>query len=158
MAKRQGMAKEKGKRLRQAVESQVGVKSIAAGAGGGGGKSIDALAAGPGKAKDKRLKYMEMRAKAQEERAASMNKSLKIARAIYEQLQLTSWHMTSEFVTVHLRQEAYGMLKLGGLGDPSGCGNGFSFLRRPINETKSKTEEKQVSVSPSSRSEWTLEV
>ena len=139
MLNREAKAKEKAKALRAAVTSQVGGRG-GGGGGSGGGKSIDALTGGPGgKGKDKRLKYMEMRAKAQEERAAALRKSLKIARAINEQLKLTSWHMSSEFVTVHLRQEAYGMLKLTGLGDPSGCGKGFSFLRQPIGETKNKT-------------------
>jgi hypothetical protein len=52
-----------------------------------------------------------------------------IALYIYEELQLTPWHLTGEFHEVHCKGEGTGMLKLTGLGDPSGKGEGFSFLR-----------------------------
>lgn len=48
---------------------------------------------------------------------------------IFEELQLTPWHMTGEFIEVHKKGEGTGMMKLTGLGDPSGVGEGFSFLR-----------------------------
>jgi transcription initiation factor TFIID subunit 1 len=52
-----------------------------------------------------------------------------IAKFIYEELQLTPWHLTGEFIEVHKKGEGTGMMKLTGLGDPSGQGEGFSFLR-----------------------------
>jgi len=52
-----------------------------------------------------------------------------IATFIYEELQLTPWHLTGEFIDVHKKGEGTGMMKLTGLGDPSGKGEGFSFLR-----------------------------
>jgi len=52
-----------------------------------------------------------------------------IASFIYEQLQLAPWHLTGEFIEVHKKGEGTGMMKLTGLGDPSGQGEGFSFLR-----------------------------
>ena len=52
-----------------------------------------------------------------------------VCRFIYEELQLTPWHLTGEFIEVHKKGEGSGMMKLTGLGDPSGLGEGFSFLR-----------------------------
>jgi transcription initiation factor TFIID subunit 1 len=52
-----------------------------------------------------------------------------IAQFIFEELQLTPWHLTGEFIDVHKKGEGTGMMKLTGLGDPSGQGEGFSFLR-----------------------------
>lgn len=52
-----------------------------------------------------------------------------IAKFIYEQLQLAPWHMTGEFIEVHKKAEGTGMMKLTGLGDPSGQGEGYSFIR-----------------------------
>ncbi|GKZ00022.1 hypothetical protein MPSEU_000955600 [Mayamaea pseudoterrestris] len=63
----------------------------------------------------------------------SLQKSLRqkheIAKFIYEELQLTPWHLTGEFIEVHKKGDGTGMMKLTGLGDPSGQGEGFSFLR-----------------------------
>jgi len=52
-----------------------------------------------------------------------------IAKFIYEELQLAPWHLTGEFIEVHKKAEGTGMMKLTGLGDPSGQGEGFSFIR-----------------------------
>ena len=52
-----------------------------------------------------------------------------VAQFIYEELQLAPWHLTGEFIDVHKKAEGTGMMKLTGLGDPSGKGEGFSFLR-----------------------------
>ena len=52
-----------------------------------------------------------------------------VAKFIYEELQLAPWHLTGEFIEVHKKGEGTGMMKLTGLGDPSGIGEGFSFLR-----------------------------
>lgn len=52
-----------------------------------------------------------------------------IAQFIYEELQLTPWQLTGDFIDTHKKGEGSGMMKLTGLGDPSGQGEGFSFLR-----------------------------
>mmetsp|Transcript_17160 Transcript_17160/g.41757 ORF Transcript_17160/g.41757 Transcript_17160/m.41757 type:complete len:1420 (+) Transcript_17160:199-4458(+) len=52
-----------------------------------------------------------------------------VAKFIYEELQLAPWHLSGEFYDVHKKGEGTGMMKLTGLGDPSGVGEGFSFLR-----------------------------
>eukprot|EP00816_Leptocylindrus_hargravesii_P003416 CAMPEP_0196808958 /NCGR_PEP_ID=MMETSP1362-20130617/8928_1 /TAXON_ID=163516 /ORGANISM="Leptocylindrus danicus, Strain CCMP1856" /LENGTH=1553 /DNA_ID=CAMNT_0042183479 /DNA_START=42 /DNA_END=4703 /DNA_ORIENTATION=- len=52
-----------------------------------------------------------------------------VAKFIYEELQLAPWHTTNEFIEVHKNAQGSGMMKLTGLGDPSGLGEGFSFLR-----------------------------
>jgi len=62
-----------------------------------------------------------------------MSKSLRqrhdVAKFIYEELQLAPWHITGELTDVHIKGDGSGMMKLTGLGDPSGIGEGFSFLR-----------------------------
>ena len=52
-----------------------------------------------------------------------------VAKFIYEELQLAPWHITGELTDVHVKGDGSGMMKLTGLGDPSGIGEGFSFLR-----------------------------
>ena len=52
-----------------------------------------------------------------------------VAQFINEQLHLAPWNLTGEFIDVHKRAEGTGMMRLTGLGDPSGTGEGFSFLR-----------------------------
>lgn len=52
-----------------------------------------------------------------------------VAKFIYEELQMAPWNLTGEFFDVHTKGEGTGMMKLTGLGDPSGIGEGFSFLR-----------------------------
>ncbi len=62
-----------------------------------------------------------------------MSKSLRqrhdVSKFIYEELQLAPWHITGELTDVHIKGDGSGMMKLTGLGDPSGIGEGFSFLR-----------------------------
>ena len=52
-----------------------------------------------------------------------------MAKFIFEELQLTPWHLTSEFIDVHKQAQGTGMMKLTGLGDPSGLGEAYNFLR-----------------------------
>mmetsp|Transcript_14870 Transcript_14870/g.34538 ORF Transcript_14870/g.34538 Transcript_14870/m.34538 type:complete len:1602 (-) Transcript_14870:1429-6234(-) len=67
-----------------------------------------------------------------------MSKSLRqrhdVAKFIYEELQLAPWHITGELTDVHIKGDGSGMMKLTGLGDPSGIGEGFSFLREADNK------------------------
>jgi len=72
----------------------------------------------------------------------SDDKLRRSAHLLEEELLLTPWNLTSNFVgVVH---EGKGMLQLTGLGDPSGGrGEGFSYLRMPIkNFDKKKKEDK----------------
>lgn len=63
----------------------------------------------------------------------SLSKALRrrheVAKFIHEELQLAPWHLSGEFHDVHKKGEGTGMMKLTGLGDPTGIGEGFSFLR-----------------------------
>ena len=59
-----------------------------------------------------------------------------VGRFIHEKLELTPWNLTNNYVYCHLHNKASGMLKLGGLGDPSGRGEGFSFIRIPQSRIK----------------------
>ncbi|EQC31188.1 hypothetical protein SDRG_11113 [Saprolegnia diclina VS20] len=52
---------------------------------------------------------------------------IQIARSIALQLERTPWQWTRNYVECHVQGK--GMLKLTGDGDPSACGEGFSFLR-----------------------------
>lgn len=62
-----------------------------------------------------------------------------VAQFIYEELQLAPWHLTGEFIDVHKKSEGSGMMQLSGLGDPSGFGEGFSFLRKVDNKPAKAT-------------------
>lgn len=53
----------------------------------------------------------------------------RIARFIAEELELAAWNLTSNFI-VSIRSKS--ILQLTGLGDPSGCGQAYSYLRLPM--------------------------
>ena len=61
---------------------------------------------------------------------------LEVASFIYEELQLTPWNLTGEFIDVHKGGAGSGMMRLTGLGDPSGRGEGFNFLREEVKSNK----------------------
>ena len=50
-------------------------------------------------------------------------------RFIYEELQLSPWNISGEFIDVHKRAVGGAMMKLTGIGDPSGVGEAYNFLR-----------------------------
>lgn len=52
-----------------------------------------------------------------------------VARFIYEELQLASWNLTFEFIDIHKLGHGTGMMRLTGIGDPSGLGEAYNFLR-----------------------------
>jgi transcription initiation factor TFIID subunit 1 len=80
------------------------------------------------------MKFYEAAAVELEALSKALRQRHEVAKFIHEQLQLAPWHLTGEFWDVHKRGEGTGMMKLTGLGDPSGIGEGFSFLRE--NDTK----------------------
>lgn len=57
-----------------------------------------------------------------------------VARFIYEELILAPWHLTQEFVDVHKNAQGTAMMKLTGIGDPSGRGEGYNFTREVDNK------------------------
>lgn len=61
---------------------------------------------------------------------------LEVATFIYEELQLMPWNTTSEFIDVHRNGVGTGMMKLTGVGDPSGRGEGFNFVREEVKSQK----------------------
>lgn len=71
---------------------------------------------------------------------------IQVARYIDEQLQLTPWNLTNNYVECHLQGKGSGMLKLGGIGDPTGRGEGFSFVRVPQSRAKKKEGEEEAAV------------
>jgi len=68
-----------------------------------------------------------------EKKLDAMYKVLKrkeeVAKFIFEELQLAPWQLTADFIDVHKKGQGSGMMKLTGLGDPSGLGAGFNFIR-----------------------------
>eukprot|EP00934_Nitzschia_sp_Nitz4_P004104 Nitzschia sp. Nitz4//scaffold390_size11914//842//8150//NITZ4_009014-RA/size11914-snap-gene-0.14-mRNA-1//-1//CDS//3329550186//4094//frame0 len=75
------------------------------------------------------LQYYEKAAAELDMIAKAVRQRHEVAKFIYEELQLAPWHLTGEFIDVHKKGEGTGMMKLTGLGDPSGIGEGYSFLR-----------------------------
>eukprot|EP00957_Ditylum_brightwellii_P029889 2261518-Ditylum_brightwellii.AAC.1 len=57
-----------------------------------------------------------------------LRKKREVARFIYEELQLAPWHLTSKFINVHKHAQGTGMMKLTGLGDPSGISEAYNLL------------------------------
>lgn len=53
----------------------------------------------------------------------------RISRFIAEELELAAWSLTSNFIE-SMRSKS--ILQLTGLGDPSGCGQAYSYLRLPM--------------------------
>lgn len=52
-----------------------------------------------------------------------------IARFIYEELQLSPWYLSGEFIDIHKRGVGTARMRLTGLGDPSGLGEAYNFIR-----------------------------
>ncbi|ETV98086.1 hypothetical protein H310_09369 [Aphanomyces invadans] len=77
----------------------------------------------------------------------TLRNDIQIARSINEQLLLTPWNLTNGYVECHLQGKGSGMLQLGGLGDPSARGEGFSFIRVPQSRAKKKEENEELAVS-----------
>ncbi|KAE9358943.1 hypothetical protein PF008_g2467 [Phytophthora fragariae] len=76
---------------------------------------------------------------------------IQVARYINEQLQLTPWNLTNNYVECHLQGKGSGMLQLGGIGDPTGRGEGFSFVRVPQSRAKKKDGEEDAAPTAESK-------
>lgn len=79
--------------------------------------------------KSLQVQYYDEAASELEALSKSLRQRYEVAKFIFEELQLTPWNLTGEFIDVHKKGEGTGMMNLTGLGDPSGIGEGFSFLR-----------------------------
>ena len=75
------------------------------------------------------VKFYEKASEELESVFRALKQKYEVAQFIYEELQLTPWNTTGEYLDVHKKGEGSGMMKLTGLGDPSGLGEGFSFIR-----------------------------
>jgi transcription initiation factor TFIID subunit 1 len=87
-----------------------------------------------------------------------LEKDIQVARYINEQLQLTPWNLTNNYVECHLQGKGSGMLQLGGIGDPTGRGEGFSFVRVPQSRAKKKDGEEDAAPAESKVSAETAAV
>lgn len=79
--------------------------------------------------KSPRLIYFEKAFEKLDSEYREVKKRQEIAKFIYEELQLTPWNITGDFIDVHKRSLGGAMMKLTGFGDPSGCGEAYNFLR-----------------------------
>ncbi|KAG7357332.1 DUF3591 domain containing protein [Nitzschia inconspicua] len=75
------------------------------------------------------VRFYEEASQELEGMAKALRQRHDVSRFIFEELELCPWHLTGEFIDVHKKGEGSGMMKLTGLGDPTGIGEGFSFLR-----------------------------
>lgn len=69
---------------------------------------------------------------------------LTVARFIHDELHITPWNITRDFLDIKnktITRESV-MMQLSGLGDPSGCGNSYSFLRSVEKPTYAKADKK----------------
>jgi transcription initiation factor TFIID subunit 1 len=63
------------------------------------------------------------------------------------EVQLSPWVITKNFI---IAASGKGMVKLYGPGDPTGCGEGFSFIRASMKEMffkSGESEEKRLGIS-----------
>jgi len=60
-----------------------------------------------------------------------------IVRFIYEELQLSPWYISGEFIDIHKRGIGSARMRLTGIGDPSGVGEAYNFIREV--DTKGST-------------------
>jgi len=73
-------------------------------------------------------------ARAARQRCIHVEATLRAAMRVHEELSLAPAHLTSGFVDAHLQPKQHAVLRLEGPGDPSGCGNAFSFARSTLRE------------------------
>lgn len=59
---------------------------------------------------------------------------ISVGAFILDEIQLAPWCLTYYYQAIHLEKGFGGMFKLSGLGDPSGVGEGFSYLPRQQRE------------------------
>lgn len=79
--------------------------------------------------KSPRLVYFEKAFEKLDAEYREVKKRQEIAKFIYEELQLSPWNITGDFIDIHKRSLGGPMMKLTGFGDPSGCGEAYNFLR-----------------------------
>ena len=51
------------------------------------------------------------------------------SRFIYQEILLSPWNTTGDFIEVHKKNMGGAVMKLTGIGDPSGVGEAYNFLR-----------------------------
>ncbi|KAL7553169.1 hypothetical protein ACHAWF_016414, partial [Thalassiosira exigua] len=78
---------------------------------------------------DQRLDYYEKAFEKLDSEYKEIKRRQEIAKFIYEELQLSPWNISGEFIDVHKRAVGGAMMKLTGIGDPSGVGEAYNFLR-----------------------------
>jgi len=75
------------------------------------------------------IAFYEKAAEKLDEHWKDIRRKHEVARFIYEELQLASWNLTFEFIDVHKLGHGTGMMKLTGIGDPSGLGEAYNYIR-----------------------------
>jgi hypothetical protein len=83
------------------------------------------------RAQSDKLVYYEKSFEKLDKEYKEAKKRQEVSKFIYEELQLAPWYLSSEFIDVHKRSVGSGMMKLTGMGDPSGVGEAYNFIREP---------------------------
>ena len=89
--------------------------------------------------KSPQLDYFEKAFEKLDEQYKEVKKRQEVGKFIYEELQLSPWNLSSEFIDVHKRATGGAMMKLTGIGDPSGVGEGYNFLCEAGGRSSKKT-------------------
>lgn len=92
--------------------------------------------------KSEQLVYFEKAFEKLDEEYKEVKKRQEIAKYIYQELQLTPFHISGEFIDVHKRAIGGAMMKLTGIGDPSGVGEALSYLREADSRASKATSSK----------------
>ena len=69
-------------------------------------------------------------------RCAEADATLRAAMRVHEELSFAPAHLTSGFCDAVLKKTQHAVLRLEGPGDPSGCGDAFSFARSTLRELR----------------------
>jgi len=89
--------------------------------------------------KSPQVPYFQRAYEKLDEEYKQVKKRQEIAKFIYEEIQLSPWHLSGEFIDVHKRAQGSAMMKLTGIGDPSGLGEAYNFLREMDNKPNKAT-------------------
>eukprot|EP00581_Thalassiosira_minuscula_P003003 CAMPEP_0183742818 /NCGR_PEP_ID=MMETSP0737-20130205/64894_1 /TAXON_ID=385413 /ORGANISM="Thalassiosira miniscula, Strain CCMP1093" /LENGTH=2014 /DNA_ID=CAMNT_0025978411 /DNA_START=21 /DNA_END=6066 /DNA_ORIENTATION=+ len=86
--------------------------------------------------KSPQLVYFEKAFEKLDEEYKEVKRRQEVAKFVYEELQLSPWNISGEFIDVHKRAVGGAMMKLTGIGDPSGVGEAYNFLREADSRSK----------------------
>jgi transcription initiation factor TFIID subunit 1 len=81
---------------------------------------------------------------AQMDELQALERRVETAQFVYERMVRAPWNTTEAYVRSHLERDGSGKLQLTGVGDPSGRGEGFAFVRVHRLESQAKRTKEQL--------------